>query len=82
MKIIDGGTLRQIVIDGVTYPLVDEITNFSDVRVSNTLSNGVLLGTLLIGDKSYSIYAPNDSSSSEGLEVDIVNTTLSLVNDT
>ena len=72
--------INKIQIGSVSYDLQDITSGYSQIEVSNLLSSGIALGTLVLNGNSYIIHAPNSSTDSGGLRVSVAGTNLSLVN--
>lgn len=74
--------IKKIQIDNVLYDLQDVTSGYSQIEISNLVSSGIALGTIVLNGNSYIIHAPNSSIDSGGLEVSVAGTNLSLVNNT
>lgn len=72
--------IKKINIGGVLYDIQDVTSGYSKIEISNLLSSGIALGTITLNDQSYVIYAPNTSSASGGLDVNVGGTNLNLTN--
>ena len=72
--------INKINVGGVEYDIQDVTSGYSKIAISNLLSSGIALGTITLNDQSYVIYAPNTSSASGGLDVNVGGTNLILTN--
>lgn len=73
-------TVNKIKIGNIEYDLIDTTSGYSQVSISDLLPTGIHIGTLILNNQSYEIYAPNTSGSATGLDVSVGGTNLSLNN--
>ena len=69
--------ITQIVLNNQTYYIKDSITGYSSISYSPAITTGVTVGTLTIGENTYTVYAPQAQGGS-GLNISVTGTDLSV----
>ena len=72
--------IDKITIGGNSYDIQDVTSGYSKIEITNLLQSGIVIGTITLDGHDYVIYAPNDTSGTGGLQVDVGGNAIILTN--